>query len=170
MTDDQSMPLFREDRRFTSRTLGKALLVVVVGLAAWGILEGYVRGWALVGPVVLVLISWLFYKLELTVMVMGSELVIRFPPLTNRVIRLAKVRACEARTYRPIREYGGWGVRCGRKGDRAYNVRGNRGVQVELSSGESILIGSQRADELASVIRSGVEGLAGSRREGHDPR
>jgi hypothetical protein len=168
--DDQSTPVFREDQRFISRSLGRALLVVVVVLAAYGIAEGAMRGWGLIAPVVLVPVTWLFYKLELTVLVSGSELVIRFPPLVNRVFRLADVRACEARTYRPIREYGGWGVRCGRKGARAYSVRGNRGVQIELSSGESILIGSQRADELVSVIRSGGENLAGSHREGHDPR
>jgi len=170
MKGDQSTPVFREDQRFISRSVGRALLVVVVILAAYGIAEGAMRGWGLIAPVVLAPVTWLFYRLELTVLVTGSELTIRFPPLTRRVLSLADVRACEARTYRPIREYGGWGVRCGRKGDRAYNVRGNRGVQIELSSGESILIGSERADELASAIRSGGEGLAGSRREGHDPR
>jgi hypothetical protein len=34
----------------------------------------------------------------------------------------------------------------------AYNVRGNRGVQLELANGKRILIGSQRAEELAGAI------------------
>ncbi len=170
MSDDGAAPVFRESQRFISRSVGRVLLVVVVGLSAYGIVAGHVRGYGLLGPGILVLVIWLFHKLELTVLVTGSELAIRFPPLTNRVLPLAEVRGCEARTYHPIREYGGWGIRCGRKGGRAYTVRGNRGVQVELSSGESILIGSGRADELASVIRSGGKDLAGSRREGHDPR
>ena len=36
-----------------------------------------------------------------------------------------------ARTYRPIMEYGGWGIRYGVKG-MAYNISGNRGLQLEL--------------------------------------
>jgi hypothetical protein len=59
----------------------------------------------------------------------------------------------EARTYRPILEYGGWGIRYSPFGQGcAYNVSGNRGVQLELADGQRILIGSQRAEELARAI------------------
>ena len=51
-----------------------------------------------------------------------------------------------------IAEYGGWGVRM-RRGGMAYNVSGDRGVQLELMDGKRILIGSQRAGELADAIR-----------------
>ncbi len=34
-----------------------------------------------------------------------------------------------ARKYRPIREYGGWGIRYGWNG-RAYSTSGNEGVQL----------------------------------------
>jgi hypothetical protein len=34
----------------------------------------------------------------------------------------------------------------------AYNVRGDRGVQLVLRDGRRVLIGSQRADELAKAI------------------
>jgi hypothetical protein len=54
-------------------------------------------------------------------------------------------------TYRPIRDYGGWGIRYGR-GGKAYNVSGNRGVMLELSDGQKLLIGSQRPEELANAI------------------
>ena len=58
----------------------------------------------------------------------------------------------EARTYRPILEYGGWGIRYTMGRGWAYNVSGNQGVQLELASGKRILIGSQRAEELARAI------------------
>jgi hypothetical protein len=35
-----------------------------------------------------------------------------------------------------------------------YNVSGNRGVEVTLCGGQSVMLGSQRADELAAVIQS----------------
>ena len=43
----------------------------------------------------------------------------------------------------------GWG--------KAYNVSGNRGLQLELSSGKKILIGSQRADELARILQERMD-------------
>ena len=58
----------------------------------------------------------------------------------------------EAKTYDPM-EYGGWGVRGWP--DRygwAYNVSGNRGVQIEFKNGHRLMLGSQRADELAKAI------------------
>ena len=57
-----------------------------------------------------------------------------------------------ARVYRPIREYGGWGIRYGKNG-KAYNISGDRGVQLELQNSKPLLIGSQRADELAQTIQ-----------------
>ena len=96
----------------------------------------------------------LFHVLELTVTVRPSETDVRFRPLTRRRVPHAALRSCEARTYRPILEYGGWGVRRGWGGGRAYNVRGNRGVQLVLDDGTRILVGSQRPEELAAAIRS----------------
>ncbi len=57
------------------------------------------------------------------------------------------------RTYKPIREYGGWGIRCSFTGKgRAYNVSGNKGVQLVLTNGKKLLIGSQKPDDLAAAI------------------
>jgi hypothetical protein len=72
-------------------------------------------------------------------------------PFANRTIAPAQIARWEARTYRPIRDYGGWGVRFGPRG-RAYNVSGNRGVEITLANGKRVLVGSQRADDLAAAI------------------
>ena len=73
--------------------------------------------------------------------------------LVRREIPLADITHFEARTYRPIREYGGWGVRRG-AGGMAYNVSGNRGVEFRLADGKSLLIGSQRPEELALALQT----------------
>ncbi len=96
-------------------------------------------------------ITLLFCKLKLTTEVGPNGIYIRFFPLTSRKISFDSITSCKARTYRPIREYGGWGIRFSRKG-RAYNVSGNRGVQLEFKQGRSLLIGSQKAEELAHAI------------------
>ncbi|UCC60180.1 MAG: hypothetical protein JSV02_10735 [Dehalococcoidia bacterium] len=99
-----------------------------------------------------------FYIVNLTTEVRGDGLYYRFFPfhLTFRKISGEDIRSCEARTYSPLREYGGGGIRWGAKG-RAYNVGGNRGVQLELSNGSRILIGSQRSEELAEAIDMAIK-------------
>jgi hypothetical protein len=98
-------------------------------------------------------LTLLFYKLKLITEVGHDGIHIRFFPLTRRKISFHSITSCKARTYRPIKEYGGWGIRFSMKG-KAYNVSGNRGVQLEFKEGRPLLIGSQRAEELAEVINS----------------
>jgi hypothetical protein len=148
-------PLFVEEQRFLPRPLSLALLLGFAAFAVWAVVfAGPLRGPEWVPLIVGVGLILLFHILELTVTVRPSEIDIRFRPLTRRRIPSGEVRSCEARAYRPLREYGGWGVRRGWKGGWAYNVRGDRGVQLVLEDGSSILVGSQRADELAAAIRS----------------
>jgi hypothetical protein len=143
--------LFLEEQRFLPGRLASALLFgILIGLGLL-VASGLVRD--LMGPVVVLALLIFFALARLVVRVSPEGLDVDFHPLTHRHIPLADISSCEARVYRPIREFGGWGIRLGWKGGKAYNVHGNRGVQLTLRSGESVLLGSQRADELALVIR-----------------
>jgi hypothetical protein len=57
----------------------------------------------------------------------------------------------EAATYSPIKEYGGWGIRYGRKG-KGYNVSGNKGLFVTLRNGRNIMIGLANHEELYNLV------------------
>jgi hypothetical protein len=98
-----------------------------------------------------------FLIMRLEVQVTSSSLSFRMFPLhvNWREVPFGTIDCVMAVIYRPIREYGGWGIRFGRKGI-AYNVSGDRGVQVTLTSGKSFLLGSQRAEELELVLRSRI--------------
>ena len=98
-------------------------------------------------------VLWLMVAIELRVEARDDALHIRFFPFLNRRIPYPDIRRAEARRYNPLLEYGGWGLRYGRHG-KAYNVSGNWGVQLELASGERLLLGSQDADALSAAIRS----------------
>ena len=98
---------------------------------------------------------WLFYLLKLITRVDAKGVHVRFFPLTHKQIPFENRTSCQARTYRPIREYGGWGIRFSRKG-RAYNVSGNQGVQLTFKQGKPLLIGSQKPEELAAAINSHI--------------
>jgi hypothetical protein len=110
---------------------------------------------AIIALTLALFVVW-FIKLELITEVRDHELAIRFRGLfVRRVIPLAEIMHYEARTYRPIREYGGWGVRWGAAG-MAYNVSGNRGVDLRLTNGKSLMIGSQRPEEFALALQTRI--------------
>jgi hypothetical protein len=98
--------------------------------------------------------AYLFLAMKLITEVRPDGLRVGFAPFFRKSIAFEDIQHCQARTYRPIAEYGGWGIRWGRKAGKAYNVSGNRGVQLELSGGQRLLIGSQRADDLADAINA----------------
>jgi hypothetical protein len=69
----------------------------------------------------------------------------------RRRIPLSQIRSATTVEYNSL-DYGGYGIRSG-PGGRAYIADGNRGVQLELNDGNKLLIGSQRAEELARAIQ-----------------
>jgi hypothetical protein len=62
---------------------------------------------------------------------------VRFLPIhwNFKKFGFEQIIRCYARKYRPIAEYGGWGIRWGKSG-KAYNAYGNIGVQLELIDGK----------------------------------
>jgi hypothetical protein len=82
---------------------------------------------------------------------------VRFGFVYRTRIPLAEIRQAEAVVYRPIAEYGGWGIR-GFGKRRALNTRGNCGVLLTRMDGSTILIGSQKPRELLSAL--GQAGVA----------
>jgi len=97
----------------------------------------------------------LFWSMRLVTEVHADGLFIRFLPIHRafRKIPLEDATKVEAVTYRPVLQYGGWGIK-GTRNRRAYNVRGNRGVRIDYADSTHILIGSQRSEELARAIES----------------
>jgi len=100
----------------------------------------------------LAVITYSFYAMKLITEVRDDSLTLRFHPLTHQLIPYEHIKTCKVRNYHPIREYGGWGIRYGRKG-KAFTVSGTLGVQLELVQGKSLLIGSQRPEELSRAIQ-----------------
>jgi len=80
--------------------------------------------------------------------------------LRYQVIPWQEIERFYPRTYRSIREYGGWGIRYGPSG-KAYNIKGNQGIQLELNGGRRLLVGSGDPESLVGAITaaSGVSPL-----------
>lgn len=83
---------------------------------------------------------------NLQVWVTNEGINFKFPPIIrkNRCINFSDIARFEVRTYKPIIDYGGWGIKHRFKWGRAYNVSGNVGIQLYLKNGKKILFGTQR--------------------------
>ena len=105
----------------------------------------------------------LFWALKLVTEVREDGVYVRFFPLHLSFKRIdpGDLVTCEAVTYSPLGEFGGWGIRWGRR-SRAYNVSGNRGVRLTFADGKSLVIGSQEAQELAGAIGSMLAARGGA--------
>ena len=91
-------------------------------------------------------------SVNLTTEIHPDRIVIRYFPFWRRTILLRDVADCSPCEYRPILQYGGWGIRYGIGRGMCYTLYGNTGVRLNLTSGRQLLIGSQRPEELASAI------------------
>jgi len=95
-----------------------------------------------------------FYVSGLTTRVYHDRLSIKLFPLhlTARTFPLNQIKEVQPQTYRPILDYGGWGIRYSRKG-KAYNISGKQGVKIYFQNGRPLLIGSQKPTELANHLK-----------------
>ncbi|RME75428.1 MAG: hypothetical protein D6784_07935 [Chloroflexi bacterium] len=102
----------------------------------------------------------MLYYTHLTTEVRTDGVYYRYWPFhrTFRAIPFADIEVFEACTYRPLWEYGGWGIRYGGRRGWAYTVSGKRGVRFQLRSGRQILLGSREADKLAQAVRDAIGG------------
>lgn len=64
------------------------------------------------------------------------------------------VEKSEIRTFKPIKEYGGWGIRNSFSSGKAYIINGNVGLQLYMKNGKKILIGTKQEEKLQTFLMS----------------
>jgi hypothetical protein len=144
----KSAPAFEEVQRVRQWWIwallgGVALLLLVGGPVAW-------PGLVVVGGVGAVI-----YALRLRTEVRDDGIYYRMWPLHPSVRRIEwdEIEQYGAETYRPVREFGGWGIRWV-PGKVAYSVSGTRGVRIERADGRTVLLGSQRPEALVDAAEA----------------
>jgi hypothetical protein len=143
-------PVFCEVQQFRQPWVwallgGIALLMFVLGPVLWG------------GLLVIGVVAGFMYSLRLQTEVRADGIYLKLWPLHRSFRRIlwSEIERYESIRYRPLRDFGGWGIRWA-PGKIAYNVSGNRGVWFERTDGRSVLVGSQRPEELVSAIDESV--------------
>jgi hypothetical protein len=151
--------LFREEQYFDWRVYSVIALMEAftgVGLARGHSWSGeFVLG-LVIGLVLLMLL--IIFLLYMTTEVTPTDVRVWFGwvPTYRRLVPIGTVCRIEVVTYRPIVDFGFWGICSGRDGERALIARGNRGVRLELTDGTKLLIGSQRPEALARALEQAL--------------
>lgn len=96
-----------------------------------------------------------FWNMKLKTRVTNKGLHYQFFPihLKERVIEFKDIESFKARTYSPMKEFGGWGIRYGFE-SKAYNVSGEQGLQIILKNERKVLFGSQNHKQLEKAMRA----------------
>ena len=100
------------------------------------------------------LFSLFFYLLELRVTINKEGIHYQFFPihLKSYTIKFNEMEDFKAVRYSPLKDYGGWGIRYRFKGT-AYNVKGNKGVRINLKNkNRHILFGSQKTEAFVQAL------------------
>ncbi len=93
---------------------------------------------------------WGFFSMKLEVEIDEEGIHYKYFPLISKMKMISKgeIQRYEIRKYKPILDYGGWGIKRKFKWGRAYNVSGNIGLQLYLTNGKKILFGTQRSQAI----------------------
>lgn len=97
----------------------------------------------------------LLWLMKLEFLIKNDGFYFRFRPFTIRYKRVAweDLEEIRVRTYKPLREFGGWGLRIGFGGQgMALTISGNKGVQLVFKNGRRILIGTRQAEKVEEIL------------------
>ncbi|MGL4632750.1 MAG: hypothetical protein ACRCVT_16220 [Leadbetterella sp.] len=157
--------LFSESQKFRQWWLWSLLVVVNVYLV-YGAFNQVMNGVQfgknsvsdsgvilLVGGILALSILILYLRLE--TVIRHDGIYVRFFPFHFKYKFYAwnELKKSYVRQYSPLFEYGGYGYRIGVFGSGgAYNVSGNKGIQLEFQDNKKLLIGSNKSDELQKVL------------------
>lgn len=103
---------------------------------------------------VLILALWFSMQLKTRIDIHGIHYQYLPFHLKERHLDWNELQAVEIKGYRPLQDYGGWGIRFGGFdfNNILLNVAGKKGIYVQLKSGRRIMIGTQKPYEAEQAL------------------
>ena len=101
------------------------------------------------------LLPLFFWQMKLVTRIAEEGIYVRFTPFhfKEKFYAWDSLTACYVRTYSPLMEYGGWGIKYGFGGQGlVYNVSGKVGLQLKFKQGDPVLIGTQKGEEIKALL------------------
>lgn len=146
-----------------------ALVLLIAALAWYGFIQQIIFGIPFgnnPAPDAVLVVYWLVFGivfplvmlkfLQLITEVRDDGLYIRFLPfhIRYRRILLEDIEDYQPIVYNSLLLFGGWGIRMNFRGDIAYNIGGNQGIELKLKHKKVIIVGTKRPEELVKVLDS----------------
>ena len=97
----------------------------------------------------------LLFKMVITTTITEDYIQVQYFPfnLKPKTIYWNELTSFETRTADCLKEYWGWGYK-GTKKNRSYTAYGDYGLQLTFKNGYRLFIGSQKKEELKSVVEN----------------
>ncbi len=156
----KTKPLFQEEQKFSQWWVW----VILIGAAIFTLVSIYnvlKEGLGAFSPaayvaifsscIVLFGVILLFVIMRLKTEITQQEVRMKFIPFVKRNVPWAEIKSAEVINYGFV---GGWGIRLWTAYGTVYNIKGNKGLAVELINGKKFLIGTQKEDEMNRVIHA----------------
>jgi hypothetical protein len=154
-----------KERQFFRNPFILMLLLAIIGMSIWALVQQVFLGKPFgqnpapdafvilfsMFPVIF-LLFFLFMRLDTNID--ETSISVSMSPFGSRKIAWKNVEKAYVRKYKPLMEFGGWGIRYGfgSKG-MSYSVGGNQGLQLELNNGKKVLIGTKNTSELNEFLK-----------------
>lgn len=156
------MKIFKEEQRFIQLWLIILLAIsttVPLVIITREYLNNKVSLYNFLGTLALVVFASgfiFFFKLKTRIDEQGIHY--QFFPfhLKFKLVKWNEINKAYVRKYDAISEYGGWGIKniFWRKNGTAVNVSGNIGIQLELTNGKKLLIGTLKEEDAKRVLHT----------------
>ena len=157
------MKVFKEEQRFRQVWLMVLLgfsLLVPVSL----IINEYIKDNTsmttneFLGSLIIIASVLLIFIFKLSTRIDEKGIHYQFFPFhfSMKTLLWSEITKAEVRTYDPIGEYGGWGLRYSfnKKKGNVVNVSGDIGIQLTLKNGKKLLIGTQKKEAVSRVLKT----------------
>ncbi len=154
---------FKEEQKFTQRWLWLILLPIGF-LPIIGIYKQIILGESFgnkpmsnIGLIIFAIFIFslfgLFIFMKLKTDIDNDKIEMSFFPFVKKTTKWTDIKKVEVVNYGFV---GGWGIRLWTKYGTVYNIRGNKGLAIELLNGKKYLIGTQKETEMKKIVNKAI--------------
>jgi len=162
------MKIFVEEQRMTSwwihailiLSIGVPILLMGEQLYTEETVDGDLQIAAVILLVTMLGVYGLIFSMRLKTRIDEVGIHFQFSPFQRslRTVHWTEISEVSVRKYRALIEYGGWGIRSRglkiRHRGIAYTMQGNKGIQLVLTTGKKILIGTQNPEDAKKTLKT----------------
>jgi len=149
------MTHFKEKQKFTDWGIGAFFILFVLPLLIILILCVVTKDDEMLAALGIVaftfsLLALIFFLPTLKTEIDDKGVYLSFKPFTNRFITWAEIETAEVIKYGFV----GYGWRLSFKYGKVYNVKGNKGLFIQLKNKQKLVIGTQNERELKAALEA----------------